>query len=52
MGGQFYKEISKFGYFLRLEKSQNKVAITEEIGYGNYIVLSIIGQENKLRKKS
>ena len=30
-GRQFYKEISKFGYVKKLEKSQNKVGVAEEI---------------------
>ena len=34
------KEISKFGYSKKLEKSQSKVAMAEEIGCGNDIVLS------------
>ena len=46
-----YKEISKFGYFKKLEKSQNKVGVAEEIGCENYIVLSKVGQGNELRHK-
>ena len=30
--GQFYKEMSKFGYFKKLDNSQNKVAVAGEIG--------------------
>ena len=33
MGGPFYKEILKFGYFKKLEKSQNKVAVVEKFGW-------------------
>ena len=33
--GQFYKEMSKCGYFKKFEKSQNKVEMAEEIGCGN-----------------
>ena len=39
-GGQFYKEISKFDYFKKLEKSKNKVGVTKEIGCRNDKVLS------------
>ena len=30
MGGQFYKEISKFGYF-KMWKNQNKIEMAEEM---------------------
>ena len=49
---QFYKEISKFGYFKNMEKSQNKVAVAEEIGCRNDIALSKIGKGNELRQKN
>ena len=32
-------------FFKKLEKSQNKVVVADEIGYGNDIVLSKIGLE-------
>ena len=32
MGDQFIKKIFKFGNFKKAEKSQNKVAVAEEIG--------------------
>ena len=44
--GQFYEEISKFVYFKKLEKSQNKVREAEEIDCGNKI-----GRGNELRQK-
>ena len=43
--GQFYKEISKFGFF-KLVKSQNRV----RVGSVNYIVLTKIGQGNEWYK--
>ena len=49
-GGQLYKEISKIGYFQKFEKSQNKVAVAEEIGFGNDIVLCKIGWGNEMRQ--
>ena len=49
MGGQFYKEISKFGYiFQKEEKSQNKVGVAGEIGCENDKVLSKTGWRNDL----
>ena len=31
-GSQYYKIISKFGYYKKWEKSKNEVAVAEEIG--------------------
>ena len=46
MGGHFYREIvSKFVYFKKLEKSQSKVLVAEEIGWRNYLILSKVGQK-------
>ena len=44
-GGQFFKEMQKVG------KSQNKLVVAEDIGCGNDIILSKIGQGNELRQK-
>ena len=38
----------KFGYFKVYEKSQNKIAVTKEIGCGNDLVSSKIGWGNEL----
>ena len=35
MGVNFFKEISKFGFFKTLGKGQNKFTLAEEIGCGN-----------------
>ena len=48
MGVYFYREMSNFGYLKSLKKSE-KVAMPEEIGSGNDIILSKIGQGNELR---
>ena len=47
-GGQFYKEMSKFGYFKKW-KSQNIVGLTEEIGWESDKVLSKIGKAEKIK---
>ena len=53
MGGgvQFYKEISKFVYFKKLGKNQNKFGVAEEIGCKNDIFMGKIDRENELRQK-
>ena len=43
LGGQFYKEISKIGYFKKVGKSQNKVAVADEIGCRIDTILCKIG---------
>ena len=45
------KKISKSGYFKKLDKSQNKVVVAEQIGWGNDVLLSKIGREIELRQK-
>ena len=42
MGGQIYKEITKFVFFKKSEKSQIKVGVAEKIDCKNDIVLSKI----------
>ena len=44
IGGQFYKDLSNFGYFKKWKKSK-KIGAAEEIGCKNDIVLSKIGRE-------
>ena len=51
-GVNFYKEWSKFVYFKKLEKIQNKVGEAKEIGCGNYIALSKIGRGHEVRQKN
>ena len=46
-GGQFFKEILKFGYFEKWEKVR-KIGVAEEIGCKSDIVLSKIGRGNEL----
>ena len=50
--GQFYREITKYSYFKKMEKSQNKDGVAEEIGCGSDIVLSKIGWGNDWDKIS
>ena len=47
MGGQFHKEILKFGYFKKWKKSKNNVGVAEEIGWENNTVLRKIGAAQK-----
>ena len=51
IGGQYYKELLKFGYFKKLEKTQYKVGVDQEIGCRNDKGWSKIGQANELRQK-
>ena len=49
MGVNFIKKYKKW-FFEKVWKSQNKVAVAEEIGCGIDIVLSKIGRANELRQ--
>ena len=50
MGGQFYKEKSKFLLFQKVEKSQNKVAVAEKLA-AQRCSFEQNGWGNKVRQK-